>query len=351
MSDPIRIGIVGLGRMGRRRLSTIMAHPDTVAVVGCDANIRRHDVEGLEVVGDHHAVLEADVDAVFVCTPNRFAPEVVVDALDSGRHVFSEKPPGRTVEDVTTMMTAEARNPGLALKFGFNHRYHLGIVEAKDIIDSQQYGPVLWARGVYGKGERPPGTTEWRSDPHVAGGGILLDQGIHMLDLLRYFVGDFVELKSMCTTAFWDTVLEDNAFALLRTNSGRVASLHSSFTQWKHLFRLEVGFADGFLSVDGMPSSTRSYRDERITHGRRRTGRGFTVGNPPEETRFFNVDPSWDSELVEFVDCVKRGHPVVHGSSHDAYEAMRMVHEIYESDTAFADQLSLFRTTPADSTP
>ena len=139
----------------------------------------------------------------------------------------------------------------------------------------------------------------------------------------------------MCTTAFWDTPLEDNAFALLRTEKGRVGMLHSSFTQWKHLFSLQIYFTDGYLSVDGMPSTTRSYRDEMITHARRRTGNGFTIGNPPEESKFFNTDPSWDLELAEFMDCVKNGKAVTEGSSEDAYQAMRLVHAIYENDEQF----------------
>lgn len=341
--DPIRIGVVGLGRMGRVRLATVNDNPDTVAVIASDPDVRRHDVADIEVAEDHASVLDADIDAVFVCVPNRFSPEIVSSALDAGKHVFSEKPPGRRVDDVEAMMKAEARNPGLILKFGFNHRHHLGIMAAREIIDSQLYGPVLWARGTYGKGNQPPGSGHWRSDPDIVGGGILLDQGIHMVDLLRYFLGDFVDVKSMCTTAFWEGALEDNAFALLRTESGKIASLHSSFTQWKHLFRLEIGMADGYLTVDGMPSSTRSYRDERITHARRGTGARFTVGNPPEETRFFNEDPSWKLELEEFVECIMRDRPTVHGSSKDAYEAMRLVHAIYEDDVSFSDQLSVFR--------
>lgn len=340
MARTIRFGIIGLGRMGQKRLETIRSHPDTVAVVGCDPSDQAGRIDGLRRVSDPSDVFAADVDAVFICTPNRYAPALVVAALDSGKHVFSEKPPGRTIEDVEEMMKAEARNPGLTLKFGFNHRYHLAVTEAKTIVDSQRYGRLLWARGVYGKGERPRGTTDWRDDPVEAGGGILLDQGIHMLDLLRHFLGDFAEIKSMCASSFWNLPLEDNAFALLRTADGRIASLHSSFTQWKHLFRLEIGMSDGYVIIEGMPSSTRSYRDERLTHARRRTSNGFTVGNPPEETVFFNSDPSWNLELTEFIDCIRRESPSRHGTSNDAYEAMRMVREIYGGDASFRDQIA-----------
>jgi predicted dehydrogenase len=154
-----------------------------------------------------------------------------------------------------------------------------------------------------------------------------------MLDLFRFFCGEFVEVKSMCTTAYWDTPMEDNAFALLRDEAGRIAMLHSSFTQWKHRFTLEIYMSDGFVVVDGMPSSTRSYRDEWITQAPKNSG--FAVGNPPEQSTFCNTDPSWETELAEFVHCVRNGSPVRNGNSTDAYETMRLVQTIYANDEKF----------------
>jgi len=273
---------------------------------------------------------------VMVCTPNRYIPGVVEASLDAGKHVFCEKPPGRNLQDIERIIAAERRNPGLALKIGFNHRYHYGIMEAKKIVESGKYGRILWMRGVYGKAEGSGKPNEWRNDPALSGGGILFDQGIHMLDLFRYFCGEFVEIKSMCTTAYWDTVLEDNAFALLRDDAGRIAMLHSSFTQWKHRFTIEICMEDGYVTVDGMPSSTRSYRDEWIIQGRKHTG--FAIGNPPEEKTFCNTDPSWELELDEFVNCVRTGEPVKNGTSKDAYEVMRLVFGIYDADEKFKEQ-------------
>lgn len=337
MKAPIKMGIVGLGKMGGIRAHTVRENKDTVLVSGYDPTPPPEGFEDLELVGDYQAVIASGVDAVFVCPPNRFIPDVVVAALDAGKHVFCEKPPGRNVRDIERMMEAEARNPGLVLKFGFNHRYHYGVMEAKKIVESGKYGEILWMRGVYGKAKGSGKAQEWRNDPALSGGGILLDQGIHMLDLFRYFCGEFREIKSMCTTAFWDIPLEDNAFALLRDDRGRIAMLHSSFTQWKHRFTLEIFLRDGYVIVDGMPSSTRSYRDEWIIQGRRHTG--FAIGNPPEERTFCNTDPSWELELSEFVDCIRSGQPVKHGTSADAYETMRLVFGIYEADSSFSPKL------------
>ena len=171
-------------------------------------------------------------------------------------------------------------------------------------------------------------------DPALVGGGILLDQGIHMLDLFRLFCGEFSEIKSMCTTAMSDSPLEDNAFALLRNDDGCIAMIHSSSTQWKHRFTLEIYMEHGYVIVDGQPSTSRSFRDEWLIESRR--GGGFAVGNPPEQATFCNTDPSWELELAEFVECIRSGAPVRHGTSRDALETMRLVFGIYEADEVFA---------------
>jgi predicted dehydrogenase len=336
MSEPLRIGIVGLGKMGGIRATTVRQNDDTVLISGTDPAPPARGFGDLRLLPDYKAVIDSDVDAVFVCTPNRFIPEVAIAALDAGKHVFCEKPPGRTMDDIEHIMAAETRNPGRVLKIGFNHRYHFGIMEAKRIVESGKYGRILWMRGIYGKGQGSAGyPNEWRRDPAVSGGGILLDQGIHMLDLFRHFSGEFTEIKSMCATSFGDAPLEDNAFALLRSEQGCIAMLHSSATQWKHRFTIEICMENGYVVVDGMPSSTRSYRDEWLIEGER--SGGFAIGNPPEKSTFCNTDPSWDLELVEFVDCIRRGQPTRYGTSRDAFETMRLVFGIYAADTGFVE--------------
>lgn len=333
MTEPLKIGIVGLGKMGGIRAETIRDNSKTVLICGTDPNPPEKGFEDIDILPDYQSVIDSDVDAVVVCAPNRFIPDVVVAALDAGKHVFCEKPPGQNLADIERIMDAEKRNPELAIKIGFNHRYHYGIIEAKKIVDSGEYGKVLWMRGIYGKADGSGKAQEWRNDPATSGGGILYDQGIHMLDLFRHFCGDFVEIKSMCTTAYWPIPMEDNAFALLRDTSGRIAMLHSSFTQWKHRFNLEICMEDGYVIVDGMPSSTRSYRDESIIHARKHTG--YAIGNPHENSTFCNTDPSWEMELQEFVNSVKTGEPIKNGTTRDAHEVMKLVFGIYSADDSF----------------
>lgn len=336
MSRTLKCGIVGLGKMGGIRYRELLKHPATTVTHGADPNPDLFaNYPDVRCTTDWRDVVASDVDAVFVATPNAVTPVVIVEALKAGKHVFSEKPPGRTVDDIETIIRAERERPALKLKFGFNHRYHAGIMEAKRIIDSGRLGHLLWVRGVYGKAGGHGFEQVWRSRKETAGGGILLDQGIHMLDLFRFFCGDFVEIKSMVSTSYWPIDVEDNAFALLRDTQGRIAMVHSSSTHWKHRFGLELYLSDGYLSVNGILSSTRSYGDETITVARRRFDDGFNTGKPTEEVIYFDTDPSWELEIKDFVESCLDGTPIGCGTSDDAYQVMKLVYAIYENDDSF----------------
>ena len=222
------------------------------------------------------------------------------------------------------------------MKFGFNHRFHYSVLEAKALIDSGRYGRVLWARGIYGKAGSLDYPHSWRSQPELAGGGILLDQGIHMLDLLRYFLGEFVEVKSMVEQMFWqDSPIEDNAFALLRSERGPVAMLHSSATHWKHKFGLDLFLEQGYVCLNGILTSTRSYGEESVTFAKRQfedEARAF--GRPREETIYFDTDDSWKLEIEEFYDCLCGRKQTPQGSTADALKVMELIESIYAAGMA-----------------
>jgi predicted dehydrogenase len=337
MSRTLKIGMIGLGKMGIIRAREIAKRDDAEIICGFDPAPQpfADAFPGVEVKPDAEAVIASPADAIFVATPNACTPAAVIGALDAGKHVFCEKPPGRMLQDIRDIVAAENRNPGLKLKFGFNHRYHAGIREAKRIVDSGRLGDILWLRGIYGKSGGAGFEEQWRSRKEMVGAGILLDQGIHMIDLFRYFCGDFTEVKSMVTTAYWKVDVEDNAFALLRSAEGRIAMLHSSSTQWKHRFNLEVFMSEGYLIVNGILSSTRSYGDETISVARKRFAPGFTQGKPTEEIIYFDHDPSWEQEVAGFFDNVLNDTPVEMGTSEQALKAMELVFAIYEGDPDF----------------
>lgn len=318
--------------MGQIRMRNIQDNPELTLAGVCDpARTEALTGQGLPVFQNWEDMVKSDLDVVFVCTPNHLIPEIAVAALGQGKHVFCEKPPGRNLADIQRIRAAEVANPGSKLLFGFNHRHHPGIVDAKAIIDSGALGDILTLRGVYGKGGGYDYHTSWRNDPAVGGGGILLDQGIHMLDLFRFFVGDFKEVVGMRGITMFDVPVEDNAFVLLRTARGQMAQLHSSAASWKHMFRLEIGCEKGYVLISGLLSKTGSYGRETLLIGRRPApGERGAVGNPREETVYYDTDTSWDIEVAHLVECIREEKPVEKGTSLDALAVMEIIDRVYQ---------------------
>jgi predicted dehydrogenase len=317
--------------MGALRYNYVNQHPHLELQAVCDVSPEpAQEFPHIAFHTDYRRLLELDLDAIFVCTYNNVAPEVVVQALNAGKHVFCEKPPGVCVADVERIIEAERTHPELKLMFGFNHRNHYAIMEAKSMVASGRFGEILWLRGVYGKCGSIEFENSWRNNSEVAGGGILLDQGIHMLDLFRYFCGDFTDVQSVITTSFWNIPVEDNAFAILRNDKNQVAFLHSSATQWKHRFLLEICLQGGYINVNGLLTSTRSYGDEILTFARRQfEDEAKAFGRPREETIYFDRDDSWELEIKEFVSAIRENKPIHSGNSEDALKVMQLIEQVY----------------------
>ncbi|MBN1932358.1 MAG: Gfo/Idh/MocA family oxidoreductase [Desulfobacterales bacterium] len=327
----IRTAIVGMGKMGKIRKQILDTHPAFEVVAICDRERGMKEAfPGLTFVEQWRDLLDLRLDAIVVCAYNNVAPDIVCSALDAGLHVFCEKPPGRCLADIERVIAHEKAAGGRVLKYGFNHRFHYAVMEAKAIIDSGRYGPVLCARGTYGKAGGLGLEKNWRLDKELAGGGILLDQGIHMLDLMCYLIGDFTQVKSFVENLYWKAPLEDNAFVLMKTDNGQVAMVHSSATQWKHKFSLELFMADGYVSINGILTSTRSYGDETITFARKQfEDVTFAFGHPREEIIYFDRDDSWEQEMNEFYACINGEKKRPQGSSEDARKVMELVEKIY----------------------
>lgn len=343
MAAPLRIGIAGYGVVGKRRRHFIDRRDDMRVVAVCD---RSFEVEGTLPDGVRHyrtyqrLLQQEKLDVLFVCLTNDIAPEVTIAGLKHGLHVFCEKPPGRDVADIRQVIAAERRHPGLRLKYGFNHRYHDSVRDALALMRSGQLGRVVNMRGVYGKSKFISfgAHSDWRTERAVAGGGILLDQGIHMVDLMRLFGGEFTEVMSIVSNDFWKHDVEDNAYALMRSESGCVAMLHSTATQWRHRFNLEVTLEKGALILSGILSGSKSYGAETLTV---LWAGEDDQGDPKEQTTRYNQDPSWADEIAEFANAILRGGTIVAGSSDDALRTMELVYRIYCADPAWKARWAL----------
>ena len=365
-SKPLRVGIAGYGVVGKRRRQFIDANPNLKTVAVCDRTLASGGIpvlrinyradpakpanygafdDGVKFMSHYKDLLEEDLDVLFVCLTNDVAAEVTVAGLDKGLHVFCEKPPGRNLDDIVSVIRCERRYPQLKLKYGFNHRYHDSVREALRIVRSGELGALINLRGVYGKSKIINFDSDWRTKRSIAGGGILLDQGIHMVDLLRLFAGEFKEVNSIVSNDFWHHDVEDNAYALMRTEKGVVAMLHSSATQWRHRFHLEMALQKGAIILSGILSGSKSYGAETITVAYASPN---DSGDPIEKTTRYNEDCSWRDEINEFTDTILADRPVTEGSSAEALRTMELVYRIYCADPQWKSQFKLSDQIPED---
>lgn len=327
----LNIGIIGMGKMGLTRALAIRQvgrgtvsvffDPDTGAMLD---GVQRASTPA-EIISD------PSVDAVFVCTPNFQNFPLTIAALQAKKHVFCEKPPAFTSRDVLQIQAAE-RDSERKLMYGFNHRHHRSICDMKAAIDSGKYGRILWMRGRYGKSVDDSFFKSWRADRALAGGGILLDQGIHMLDLFLHLGGGFDEVKAMVSNLYWRLDVEDNVFALLRdSGTGITASLHSTMTQWRHLFALEVFLEKGYMVLNGLKTSSGTYGDEVLSIAQNRSAAPAATWQD-EERITYHTDASWRSEVDHFLTAIEEDRPIEVGTSNDALEVMRLIERIYAND-------------------
>lgn len=324
----LRIGIIGAGRIGARRAREVSRHSGCRLVAVADPDPARAQLlaktYSCRATADGRALATAsDIDAVNVATPHHLLAPLALLALESRKHVLCEKPLAMTPDEAMRLVLAADRSR-ITLKTGFNHRHHPAVWTAHQKLQSGAIGKPLWIRCRYGHGGRPGYEKEWRADPAQSGGGELLDQGIHVLDLFRWFLGEFSEVQAVLTQSFWPTPVEDNAFCLLRTPAGQVASLHASWTQWRNLFSFEVFGEQGYLLIDGLGGN---YGPERLTIGYRSSN----SSTPHEEhIQFACEDGSWSREWQEFVSAIEENRrPLADGE--DGWQALRLAHASYES--------------------
>ena len=337
----LRVGIAGYGVVGQRRRKFIDLNENFKTVAVCDIKYPSSGTfdDGLKYFTNYKELLNEDLDVLFVCLTNDVAAMVTIAGLNRKLHVFCEKPPGRDVQDIVNVRLEEEKHSDKKLMYGFNHRYHDSIVKAKEIIDSKELGEIINLRGLYGKSKIVSFQSDWRTKREIAGGGILLDQGIHMVDLFRFFAGEFTEFNSFISNDFWNHDVEDNAYALMKTKSGIVAFLNSTATEWRHRFRLEIGLSKGSINLSGILSGSKSYGAETITIAYR--NEEDDGGDPKEISIRYNEDNSWRDEINLFAKIIKEDLKVESGSSWDAYQTMKMVYNIYCADKNWKEKYNL----------
>jgi predicted dehydrogenase len=322
------VAIVGCGLIGRKRA---VAFQECGVLVRAVYDARPDAATDLaRFLGGHtevastidEALVVRGVGLVVVATPHTSLVPVALDAVKAGLPVLVEKPGAASVE-AARELARQARNAGVSARVGFNHRFHPSMLKARGLLSNGHYGGVMNIRARYGHGGRLGYEEEWRGSRALAGGGELLDQGIHLIDLVRYFVGDvdlaFAELR----TDFWRTDVEDNAFVALRCRTGPFAWLHASWTEWKNLFSFEIAMQRAKVEIVGLGGS---YGVERLTL--------YEMGpelGPPDTTSWEwpRGDDSWIKETDDVLRSLAGDGDTLGADVEDAIEALEIVEEAY----------------------
>ncbi len=321
---PFGVGIVGCGLIGQKRAKALGQGGQLVACA--DLDVSRAEslarASGAKVLRDWRELVWSPlVDVVIVATLHDSLAEITCTAAEAGKHVLVEKPAARNASELVPVMAA-AEKHGVKVHVGFNHRYHRSLRKAKELVDSGALGELMFVRARYGHGARIGYDKEWRADPALSGGGELIDQGPHLIDLSRWFLGELTDVEGFAHTYYWDMPVDDNGFMLLKTAKKQAAFLHVSCTEWKNTFSMEVYGKPGKLDVSGLGGS---YGVEKITWYRMLPQMG-----PPETTswEYPMADDSWECELNEFFDDIRFNRQPA-SSLNDALASLRVIEKIY----------------------
>ncbi len=329
-SSPLGVAIIGCGLIGQKRAASLTTGTAAkrVRLVHCADRDHAHahklaaTISGCLATSDwQQAVDDPAVSIVIVATLHDSLAEITRAAIHAGKHVLVEKPAARNAAELAGLPElAKANN--IRVRVGFNHRYHRALQKAYALFHEGAIGPLMFIRARYGHGGRLGYENEWRADPAVSGGGELLDQGPHLIDLARWFLGDFTEIDGFASTMFWNMKADDNGFMLLKTANQQVAFLHASCTEWKNTFSFEIYGRDGKLDINGLGGS---YGTERLTFYKMRPEMG-----PPETTiwEYQMADNSWSVEFDAFLDDIRlHREPDAHLT--DAIAALKIIDHIY----------------------
>ncbi len=323
----LRIALIGCGLIGQKRLNLL---PPGSVTVACDTQLDRARKIAAQSPGCvatdsfEQAVSLPHVDVVMVATLNATLAPIALAAVKRGKHVLIEKPGGIRVAELEALHAAAVKS-GALVRIGYNHRYHPACLKALELFKSGALGPMMFVRGRYGQGGRLGYEKEWRGNPELSGGGELIDQGVHLIDLAGIFLGEFTTVEGHATRYYWNMPVEDNAFLSLRNAAGNTAWLHASCSEWKNLFSLEIYGRDAKLHWEGLGGS---YGLERLTYYKMLPQMG-----PPETTiwEFPRGDESWKIEMAEFFEDIRLKRCPVPGLR-EATAALRVVEKIYQNN-------------------
>lgn len=319
------VGIIGCGLIGHKRFKALDQGGRLVACADVDLSRAQALAKssGAQAFSDWRELLKlSEINVIIISTLHDSLAAITLAAIEAGKHVLVEKPAARNAKELEPVMAA-AEKSNVLVRVGFNHRYHRSLQKAKEIIASGALGKLMFIRARYGHGGRVGYDKEWRAKPELSGGGELIDQGPHVIDLSRWFLGNFSEVEGFAHTYFWNMPVDDNGFLILKTPEKQTAFLHVSCTEWKNTFSMEIYGRDGKLDLSGLGGS---YGVEKITWYKM-----LPEMRPPETTswEYPMGDNSWEVEMNEFYEDIRLQRKPAADLT-DAYEALKIIGKIYQ---------------------
>ena len=323
----LKFAFIGCGLIGNKRANTISKN----SIIGCyDTDTKKSKIFDKKFICKSYKnfnKLIKDSDVVIICTPHKYLDKFTLISMKFGKHVFVEKPGAISLNSLKKLInnTRHLDNK-LKIQVGYNHRFHPPIIQAIKMVKQKTLGDIMYVRSRYGHGGRKNYEKEWRMKKSISGGGELIDQGSHIIDLARIFLGNFTKINSSLGSFFWKSKVEDNAFLTLKTKNNKVAFLHASCTEWKNKFSFEIFGKKGKLEIKGLGGS---YGKEKLIYYKM----SKNLGKPKIKIWNFSskVDLSWNSELSEFIKCIKFNKKVS-CSLIDAYEKIKIINKCYKEN-------------------
>lgn len=229
---PVRVGLIGCGKVGSIHVAALRSLPEAEFVAACDADIRRAEATGAKPFADVRAMLR-EVEAVIVATPHPLHAEPAVLAAEAGVHVLVEKPMAAGLADCDAMLAA-ARKSGVMLGVVSQRRFYEPVRRMREAIDAGKVGdPVLGVFQMYSWREPSYYLSDpWRGKWDTEGGGVLVNQSAHHLDMLLWFMGPALDVSGSWANLNHPTVeVDDTAVATIRFRNGGLGAIVASISQ------------------------------------------------------------------------------------------------------------------------
>ncbi len=324
----IGVALVGCGSIGLKR---VINFPKIFGLIGC------FDVDNVKSLIfakkfntkqylNYDSLLSSnEIKIIIIATPHKFLKEFAEKAIRHNKHVFIEKPGSISVKDISSLIKQSQKYKSI-VRVGYNHRFHRSVLKAYELFKSDKIGKIMFLRARYGHGGRLGYEKEWRANKKISGGGELIDQGSHLIDLSMLFLGNLDLQNAVLKNYFWKMSVEDNAFITLKNKKGNIAFLNASCTEWKNIFSFEIYGKKGKIHLEGLGGS---YGIEKISlYKMKKDMRPPTTLNWEYPT----LDNSWKIEMSEYANTIlsKKNKLNLNSDLHSSKRVLELIERIYQ---------------------